>query len=606
MSWLRTTFSMELRSLAFFRMALGCLLLLDLALRALDMGTFYTDDGVLARRFWVQLTHPWHWSLHVASGELWWQILLFALAAALAVGLTLGYRSRLMAIGSFLMLASLMNRNPLLLQGGDQLLVILCFWSIFLPLGARLSVDSALQPHYRHDPNQHRFAADQAQPYFSMATIAVTFQILYLYSFTAMMKTGDAWTTTFDAAFYAVSLQHFATPIGDWMRHFPLLLKFGTIYVLAIEVFAPILVLLCAWWMGFRLIGLALLASLHLAFLLMLHIGLFPLIDFAALSLLLPSTFWLWWYRHQNAEPPSRASNIVIYYDEDCGFCLKMVLILREFLLPQAVPIIPAQRQSEILAIMDAENSWVITDAEGKPYIHWHAMAFLFCQRWPFKPLGWLMKLPPLMALGNQVYKAVADNRGLMSDISANVLKWQPISLRPTIIGSGLAVLFLIVITAFNVYELPHNRGNMPAPIERIARLTRLEQRWDMFAPYPLTVSIYPRVPGILRNGDAVDLYEQSSSAPDWQPPQRMYGLYSSYRWRKYMGRVDSSSSNAVRQGYGDYLCRQWNHRTRPIEQQLATLQVFFIKLTTTSNQSPKPVKERRVWRHWCYDEFAP
>jgi len=547
MDWLRKMFSIDLRSLALFRIALAAVLLLDLSIRAMDMSAFYTDDGVLARRVWIRLTDPLHWTLHAASGELWWQMALFILAAVFAIALMVGYRSRLMSLGSFILLASLMNRNPTLLQAGDQLLVVLCFWSIFLPLGARYSIDSALQPHYRQEPNQHRFKSDQVQSYFSVATIAVFLQVLYLYFFTAVLKTGDAWTSDFTAAYRALSLQQFATAFGDWMLQFPQLLKIATVYVLSVEFIAPFLVLLGAWHMGLRIIGLLLLASLHASFMLMMHIGLFPLIDFVALSLLIPSIFWLYLARIKSEAARSAISKVVIYYDEDCSFCLKMVLILREFLLNDEVKIVRAQTETPIFQIMESHNSWVVTDARGKPHIHWHAMAFLFCQRWPFKPIGWLMRLPPLMFLGNRLYKSVADNRALMGEISAVMFKWRPLSLRPGVTGSGLALFFLIVVTAYNVYELPGLRGSMPHLVERAAKVARLQQRWNMFAPVPLTDSFYPLVSGTLRNGDKVDVYEKTSSADFWTPPHLLYGLFNNYRWRKYLSNVDGSETNAIR-----------------------------------------------------------
>ena len=390
MHWIRNSFAFDFRSIALFRIMLGTLILLDLVLRSRNLGAFYTDSGTLARRFWIDITHPWLWSFHAVSGEVWWQIFLFVLAGLIAICLALGYRSRLMAGLSFVLLASLQNRNGLLMQGGDLLLVVMCFWSLFLPLGARYSVDAALRPEHQHNPNavsnDGNHASDDldSQRYLSVATVAITLQILYLYFFTALLKTGDAWTSRFDAAYYAVSLQHFATPIGEWFRSFHGILKLSTIYVLAVEFIAPWLVLCPLLWPRIRLIGLLLLASLHAAFLLMLHIGLFPLIDFMALSLLIPGTVWVWLKRNRDPEQ----SKIVLHYDEDCGFCLKMCLILRAFLLPASTVIQPAQKTASIYEIMQRENSWVVTDASGKTFIHWHAMAFIFSQRWPFKPLG--------------------------------------------------------------------------------------------------------------------------------------------------------------------------------------------------------------------------
>ncbi len=602
----RQVFSLDMRSIALFRVLLGSLLLLDLALRSVHMKAFYTDDGVLPRKLYLELTNRWYWSLHGASGELWWQILLFSVAALFAVALLVGYRTRLAAFASFVLLASLMNRNGLLLQGGDQLLVIMNFWALFLPLAARFSVDSALQPHLSKQPNPEVGINPSESPYFSVATVAIVFQILYLYFFTALLKTGDAWVVRFDAAYYAVSIQHFATPVGQWMAQFPGLLKVATVYVLGAEFIAPLLVLCPFFWPWIRVAGVLILASLHVAFMLMMHIGLFPLVDFMALSLLIPGALWI--KAQQGSRQQKRLESlraIRFYYDEDCGFCLKMCLLLRAFLLPESTKILRAQQYPDIFAIMDRENSWVVTDANNKPYIHWHAMAYLFSQRWPIKPLGWLMRLPPLMGLGNIVYRWVAENRGFMSTITARFLPYRAVKTKAGVLGSLIALVFFYAVTSINIYGLPQVKQAIPAHVDMLTRVARINQRWGMFVPFPLTTSNYFLIPGQLRNGDQVDVYELTSSQPNWQPPEGYYPLYESYRWRKYLGRVDTTKNNNVRSALGNYYCRVWNNQPRARETQLASFEIYTVKARTNTDGVPKKITRNKIWRHWCFAEYA-
>ena len=404
----RAVFGIDPRTLALFRVALGTLLIADLVLRARDLSAFYTDAGTLTRAHWGALAHRWHWSLHAASGELWYQALLFCLAGLAAFALIVGLRTRAASVVSFVLLASLINRNTLVLQGGDILLVVMAFWAMFLPLGMRWSLDAALDPRLREDPNAVRAASLPYRPYLSVATVAIVLQTLYLYFFTALLKTGDPWVKTFEAARGALGLRHFATPLGDWLRDFPAFLRVATGYVLSVEFVGPLLVLCAlAWPLGrhfervfaaTRIGGLLLLGSLHAGFLLLLHIGLFPLIDFMSLSVLVPGIVWAWLAGRGSTSAsvpdvssarPDRA--VTLHYDVDCGFCLKMCTILREFLLAGDTRILPAQAHPEIFRIMERENSWVVTDASGTPHVHWHAMALLFRQRAVFRPLGWLM-----------------------------------------------------------------------------------------------------------------------------------------------------------------------------------------------------------------------
>lgn len=620
---LRAVFGIDPRSLALFRAMLGTLLIADLALRARDLSAFYTDAGTLTRAHWGALAHRWHWSLHAASGEWWYQAALFALAALAAAALALGYRTRTASVVSFVLLASLVNRNPLVLQGGDILLVVMAFWAMFLPLGMRWSVDAALDPALREDPNAPRAASRPYVPHLSVATVAVILQSLYLYFFTALLKTGEPWRGSFDAARNALGLRHFATPFGQWLSDFPTPLRAATAYVLSVEFVAPLLVLSALLWptrrhlvrafATTRIGGLALLASLHAGFLLMLHIGLFPLIDFMSLAVLVPGLLWAWLAGRREAFPgaPDRSvapagREVTLHYDVDCGFCLKMCTLLREFVLAGDTRILPAQAHPEILAIMERENSWVVTDAAGTAHVHWHAMALLFRQRLPWRPLGWLMSLPPLIGLGNGLYRAVAANREAMGRWTARVLPWRAVRTRATLAGSILAGAFLGIVTAYNVYGLPGVEADMPSWIERPARLARVDQRWDMFAPFPLTYSLYPLVPGTLRSGERVDVYAATSSADGWIVPDAYYGLYPNYRWRKYLGRVNSHRDKTVRRAYGEYLCRSWNGRDPAREDELATVEVWFVRTDTVFDApAPEPTR-RRVWRHWCFAEFAP
>ena len=605
-NWLgkiRTVFSIDLRSLALMRILLALLLLADLILRIPTMQMFYTDAGVLPRTKWLVVNNQWYLSLHAASGALWWQIALFSLAALFAIGLLIGYRTRLMSVFSWVLLASLLNRNEMVLQGGDILLVLMAFWGMFLPLGAKWSVDAALQPEYRLNPNQLRFVPNKPQLYFSVATIAVIFQVLFLYFFTALLKTGAPWRFPFEAAHYTLEIQHFATPIAIWFKEFSNLLPIATAYVIFAEFVGPVLVLLPFKWPITRIIGLLMLASLHVAFILLLHIGLFPLIDFMSLTVLIPSIVWIFF---ANRKQKSKSAQVTMYYDEDCGFCLKMCLILREFLLPETVKILPAQRYNDIYPIMERENSWVIADGDGKTYIHWHAMAFLFTQSWPFKPIGWLMKFPPFMWLGNKIYNTVASNRGAMSTVTARTLSYRQVKLKTNLFGQVLAGLCFVAIVVFNISTLPgmsHLRVN---PIDIPIRTLRIDQKWSMFAPKPLTVSLYPQVEGKLRNGTSVNLYGLTETDPDWEAPDYMYPLYESYRTRKYFDRLRSFKNDAPRSGFGHYQCKKWNTASRDRSEQLGILTLHYVTLDTNLEGKPKTRKRKMAWQHWCFPEFKP
>ncbi len=138
-------FGVDLRSLAALRVAMAMLIIIDLIRRSRDLVAHYTDFGVLPRTALIEEYSRWRISLHLANGTWEFQALLFTIAGIFAVALLLGYRTRVVTIASWFMLASLHARNPLLLDGGDVLLRVTLFWAIFLPWGACWSIDRALR-----------------------------------------------------------------------------------------------------------------------------------------------------------------------------------------------------------------------------------------------------------------------------------------------------------------------------------------------------------------------------------------------------------------------------------------------------------------------------
>lgn len=595
----RKVFSIDLRALALFRIGLSLLVLANLFILAFDLTDFYTDNGIMPLRLWPLATDRWHWSLYASSGQLWFQILLFCLSACIAILFAIGYRTRLMSVLTWVLLVSLVNRNHFVLQAGDQLLVALSFWAMFLPLNARYSVDAALDSRYQHNPNA---ADNSSNQYFSIATVAVILQVLYLYFFTAILKTDDAWRVSMDAAFYAVNLEHFATPVAVFMRDFPALLSFSTGYVLLVEFIAPLLALSPFLHAPLRLIAVALLYSLHIAFLLMLHIGLFPFIDFVALLLLIPTAAWNWisvvkWRFNKD--------NIRIYYDQDCGFCKKTTLIFREFFLHREVPIIPAQSDATMGAILERENSWIVTNGENQQYLHWHAVQFVIGRSFWFKPIAWVMGVPALMRAGNRLYAKIGSNRTSLSALSARFLPYVKLNTKPSLLAQLIAVFFLYAVTVTNIASVSSSDFSKPEHVARSIKLARLDQRWGMFAPKPLVYSVHPVVAGTLRDGSSVDVFNNRHQAPDWTPPEYGYSAYPGYRWRKVFERVDGNTAR-VRNAYADFLCRRWNQPTLEKAKQLAKFEIFSVRSRTNTEGKPKKITRQSLWRHWCYPEFAP
>ena len=198
-------FYIDKRSLTGFRIALGLVVIYDLLMRLSDLKAHYTDDGVLPLKVLFEYNwNPSFWSLATASGALYFQFLLFIAVLGCAVLLIAGYHTRLMAFLCWAGILSIQNRNPILYQGGDDLLRMLLFFSVFLPKG--------IDKNLAHDGNN-------PDRYTSVVTMMILLQILYAFQFSGIFK--DSWEWWYDATaiYYAFSLDQITRPLGIFILH---------------------------------------------------------------------------------------------------------------------------------------------------------------------------------------------------------------------------------------------------------------------------------------------------------------------------------------------------------------------------------------------------
>ncbi len=211
---LSDVFGIDTRSLAVFRIGLALTILLDLVLRAQDLGAHYTDAGVLPRALLaaeVGSRIPWapillNLNPHFLFGGLIGQALLFVAAGAAAVLLLAGWRTWWVTVASWILLASLHARNPGALNTGDVVLRMLLFWSMFLPLGARWSMDAA---------RRSGWSSFRPRVVVGGAAAALLLQVAFIYAFNALFKTGAAWTTDFTALEMALAGETWASAWGQ-------------------------------------------------------------------------------------------------------------------------------------------------------------------------------------------------------------------------------------------------------------------------------------------------------------------------------------------------------------------------------------------------------
>ena len=278
--WLVQLIGIDTRSLAVLRIGMAASILIDLWARGRDLTAHYSDDGILPLE--IKFYRPSALSLHLLSGDASVQLCLFLVAAVFAVLMLVGYRTRLMVVICWFLLLSLQCRNPTVSTGGDTLLRMMMFWCMFLPLGARYSVDSALNVSLS---KRRRWIADAA-------TFALLIQFACMYCFSGLLKTDATWLVDGSAAYYALSLDMLTTSFGKYLLNFPRMLRASSFFLIYIECFAPLLIFFPWRNSVVRTLLFFIFFALHLSFQLTMYIGVFPMVAMVATFAYLPSGVW--------------------------------------------------------------------------------------------------------------------------------------------------------------------------------------------------------------------------------------------------------------------------------------------------------------------------
>lgn len=285
MSWrarLADVFGIDLRSLALVRIGLAAVLLVDLAVRAGDLRAHYTDFGILPSD--VLPAHGWSATLTLhalASPSAVAVGALFGAAALAALALGLGYRTRAATLVSWILVTSLQYRQPALCFGADVMLRMALFFGMFLPLGARFSLDARRHPE----------RAARRNPHVSLASAALLLQIGIVYWFSVLNRDGPTWWEG-KALHDALHYDYFASRYGVWLREHEAWLPGMTLVAIWFEglgpflAFSPVATAVC------RTLAVVLFIGFHATLGLLFNIGLFPAVFSVVWLAFLPPAFW--------------------------------------------------------------------------------------------------------------------------------------------------------------------------------------------------------------------------------------------------------------------------------------------------------------------------
>lgn len=275
-------FSYHSKFLSIGRILISIIIIIDLIYRFQNLEPHYSEDGVLPTSV-IKHYYPfyqYYFSLHNFCHTILSQKVLFILHIIAAVGLLIGYKTTLFTVLNFILLISLHHRNPLILQGGDDLLRITLFYMLFLNWGKFYSIDGLIGKNTEPARNIE----------FSWIFVVFQWNIAFVYLFSALLKTADEWRVSGEAIYYALSLDTLRTSAGNVLYpHFSLLKISTYIIYYGFEILVPVLLILSPT-IKLRNIAAMGIILLHLFILTNLKVGIFSFVGIStAFMLFLPA-----------------------------------------------------------------------------------------------------------------------------------------------------------------------------------------------------------------------------------------------------------------------------------------------------------------------------
>lgn len=580
----RDFFSLDIRSLAVFRIALALVLIADWLDRLPDLYTLYSDHGIVPREAITGLVPI---SVHFYSGEVWYQGVLVGIALLFAFGLLIGYKTAFVTIVSWFLIVSVHGRNPSILHGGDQVIRLVLFWSLFLPLGACYSLDAA-------DPRRRPASPRVLSP----GSVGLILQIVLIYWFAGAWKWAPEWRTEGTAVHHALQIGHFSSRIGQWLTAYPgicRILTFSTIYL---ELVGPVLLFVPFYPALLRLVLVGTFILFHAGLALTMELGIFPWACCVAWLPLLPTAFW---DRILNQLRTPEHTGLVLLYDPSDAGGWRAVTLLRTFLALPHARLEPASEQGgQVNRVRQSGASrypgWAVLDYQKRELFGPEALAYLV----KLSPLlggwaSWLLVRPPFRWLGEGVLFLLPGWFNRQAGIPAP----PPVTGRPAwtpaggVIGNTIAIFCLIYIILLNVRTIDHARNSwiFPRQMLTLGSAVGLDQGWGLFAPWPLKEHGWIQVIGHQKDGKRVDVLK--GGAPSDDRPELISALYPNARWRKLIMTLSTSEAYPfLLPGYTKFAFVEWN-RTHAGDEQLSLLEVIWWKEQSVPPGAPRAAAEK-------------
>jgi len=550
-------FFLDLRSLALFRIGIGLVLIANLIVRLAMPNYLPVEDGVLPTEL-MNFGGSCPWSFHFFWHSLWYQNLLICLNFVLCSCYLIGHKTRCVAPLVFLFTLSINYSNCLSFNSGDVQLVLVLLLSCFLPISSFWSVDQVLAAGSL--PVDFKWNSRKTIVV-SLASAGFVSQIVWIYWLAVSGKSVDSWLFDADAIWGVVNIDYIRYL---WFYEFVSsrvwLMQLFSRSAYLLQLLAPFLIVFPSKSGRFRMWGVSILLLMHIGFLPVLKLGLFPWISIFSLMALFPPFIYAWFQKDIAKVSPVFEEKAIIFYDKNCKFCFAAVrMIICFFAIQDFVEVKPSCVDDAADSLLRERRSWVVRDSAGALSIEFTALLELVrLSRWAsaFLPLLRLFALP-----GRYFYRAVADHR---------VISWKVYCfLRPrkfnrfgkSLFSDIASIIFILLsLVSFLLSPLGEIVGLSAEASGRVSgflRVIGIKQSWKMFSPYPL------KKDGWLVVEVDMEQVEKTYYVPllqlveePFRNPSFGAEMYGNQRKRKYFENLRLKKASAAHSSYLSFLCR--------------------------------------------------
>ncbi len=502
------------RALGMFRIAFGMLCVYDVLRRYQWIETFYSNTGVLSNHFSLFRPHSaYNFSFLFTFSNPEEVKVFFIVTIACLVMFTLGLFTKFFHVICMLCIISIHSRNVLLENGGDVVNNLWWLWTLWLPLGARFSLD-ALRKGLKAGRGERSVdlvkpLGTNQIPVRSLALFAILCQLSVIYFFNTFHKSGPAWMDG-TALAYFFEQDRTASQFGQWVKEIiPMWLVKGLSWgTLVIEGFAPLLLLTPIFTKWARRVFILTLVLLHVSIWLLSDVGLFSPTMMVSYFLLLCAADLALIKRvfRRLAGPP-----IGVWYDGECGLSFFFARVGRcldrlERVTWRGTGDDPAPEgwSGERLATERVQGI-IVGDPSGRIWTG-HRAVVRIISALPFGRLvSWVFLVPGLSHLAGWAHGHFSARRksiGVWAGCAESAVEPPIVALaQPTtgaqrLLGRVGGTLSLVVLLFFmaattyqNLVENPlmrkHFDVEQPNWSKRAVQYGRFFQGWSMFAPDP-------------------------------------------------------------------------------------------------------------------------